>query len=403
MIKKIFFTVINILSFLTTFAQSKNNYVKDNTYYFEVTNSDIKGVGATILKESIKKSQFFILGEQHFSTQISKFTNAIIPFLSYENYKYFTAEIGPNSATKIYDLIKENKSLYNFNTHINNLVGEVPIPFFDGKEDEIFLKTAITKGFKIWGIDQEYLTSQVFLIDDIYRLSNNKTSLYPYYQKAKNYLIIETKEKIKNTKYPLFTNLLNSVIVNDFFKHTALTNISVQKIIFDLKSSWNVYQLRETKDYYSSLHKRLEIMQHNFINYYNKATKIDTLPKVVIKIGGNHASKGKTHSNIFDIGNFIMELANFNKQQSTTALIIPSAIIGNNGSQTNNIDKDDEPFIRPLLNDAKGKWILIDLKSIERFSWKNKIIYKSLIDYMYRFDYFIITPPSKLTTPNYKK
>ena len=35
-------------------------------------------------------------------------------------------------------------------------------------------------------------------------------------------------------------------------------------------------------------------------------------------------------------------------------------------------------------------------------SWKNKIKYKSLKDYMHRFDYLILTPPSKATTLNFK-
>lgn len=144
-------------------------------------------------------------------------------------------------------------------------------------------------------------------------------------------------------------------------------------------------------------------MQNNFTDYYSQALEIDTLPKAIIKIGGKHASKGRSHDNIFDIGNFIMEFANFNRKKSTTVLIFPSAYLNDDGTTDSNIDKGDEVFIRPLIDKANEKWILIDLKKIEEFSWKNKIEYESLKDYMYRFDYLIITPPSKLTTLNYKK
>jgi hypothetical protein len=403
MTKKTIFTVVSILSFLISFAQLKTNidYVKNNTYFFEINKSKIEGTGVSILSNSIKESQFFILGEEHFSARVSEFTNAIIPILSQENYKYFAAEIGPNSAVKIYDLIKQNQSLYKFNSKVNDLVGEIPIPFFDGKEDEVFLKNVIDNGFEIWGIDQEYLTSQVFLIDEIYKLSNNKHDLYDSYKKTKKYLITETKKSIKKNKYKVFTKLSNSLIVKEFFKNTEPTNSKIQKIISDLRKSWEVYRLREVRDYYSSLHSRLDIMQSNFINYYSKATRIDTFPKVLIKIGGKHASKGRSHDNIFDIGNFVMELANFNRKKSTSVLIFPSAYLNDDGSMENNIDKDDEVFIRPLINEANGKWILIDLKKIEEYSWKNKIEYESLKDYMYRFDYLILTPPSKSTTLNY--
>lgn len=403
--KKTTFTLISIFSFLMLFAQLKPNtdYIKENTYYFEVNESNIEGKGAAILQKSIEESQFFILGEEHFSAQISKFTNAIIPILANHNYKYFVAEIGPNSATKITSLIKSGKSLYNFNTKVNDYVGEIPVPFFEGKEDEIFFKNAINNGFEFWGIDQEYLTAQIFLIDEIYNLSKNKSSLESSYNKAKAYLIRETKKGVQDYKYELFTELLKSSVVNKFFKNTDTTNLKSQKIITDLRDSWEVYRLREVKDYYSSLHKRLNIMQNNFTDYYSKAKKNDVLPKAIIKIGGKHASKGRSLDNIFDIGNFAMELANFNNKKSTTVLMFPSSYLNDDGSIDNNIDTEDEVFIRPLIDIANEKWILIDLNKIEAFSWKNIIEYKSLKDYMYRFDYLIITPPSKAATPNYRK
>jgi hypothetical protein len=124
MTKKTIFTLISIFSFLISFAQLETDigYIKENTYYFEINKSKIKGKGAEVLKKSIKESQFFILGEEHFSAKVSEFTNAIIPILIEVNYKYFVAEIGPHSATKITNLIETEKSLYNFNTKINGLV-----------------------------------------------------------------------------------------------------------------------------------------------------------------------------------------------------------------------------------------------------------------------------------------
>ena len=326
--KKITFTLISTFSFLLSFAQLKTeiDYVKENTYYFEITKSNIIGEGADILKKSIGESQFFILGEQHFSSKVSEFTNAIIPILAKENYKYFVAEIGSNSANIISDIIKKDTSLYEFNSKTYNLVGEIPVPFFDGKEDEVFLKKALNSGFELWGIDQEYLTSQVFLIDEIYKLSKNKTELYDFYNQAKNLIIIETKKYWdKYTNYKLFTELSNSPIVSQFFNKTESTNIEVQNIISGLKDSWEIYRLRGVNNLYASTHIRVDMLKNNFIDYYSKALKIDTLPKAIVKIGGVHAAKGKSTDNIYDIGNFLMELANFNKQKSTSILVFPSA------------------------------------------------------------------------------
>lgn len=390
-----------LFSFQWSFAQADDDYVKANTYYFEVSDSDINGEGADILKQSIEASQFFILGEEHFSAKISQFTNAIIPSLAAANYKYFAAEIGPNSATKITNVMAEKGSLYDFNTEIYRLIGDIPVPFFDGKEDEVFLKNALNSGLAIWGIDQEFLTAQVFLIDEIFELSKNKTEIRSSYKKVKTYLI-ETSQ-YENNDPNLFTKFTNSTLINQFFESTDPDNADVQKIIADLRESWEVYRLREVKDYYTSLHKRLEIMQNNFIDYYTEALKIDALPKAIIKIGGVHASKGRSVDNIYDIGNFVMELANYNRQQSTSALIYPIAYLNDDGSIDNNINEKDAAYIQPLIDESDGQWILIDLKKIAQYSWKNKIEYASLKEYMYRFDYLILTPPSKSTIFNYKE
>ena len=396
--------ILSVVSILVS-AQEKtaSDWVKDNTYYFEIKNSKIIGDGADILKKQIEESQFLILGEEHFSARVSAFTNAIVPTLATNNFNYFAAEIGPNSAEKITELIKKEGSLFKFNTKIYRLTGEVPIPFFDGKEDESFLKSFIENGFEIWGLDQEYLTAPTFLIDELYNLSKQKERLKPHYTAAKSFIIKEIQKSRENRKYKAFNSLLNSKEIKQFFNRLATSNPKTQKIISDLKKSWEVYKLREDKDLYASLYKRLDIMHSNFISYYSNALKTEKFPKVVIKIGGVHASKGRSHNNIYDIGNFIMELANYNNQKFTNILIFPSSYINKDGKISSNIEKEDELIFKTILEESKGKWVLIDLKNIEKASWKYKIESVSLKQYMYRFDYMILTPASKQTTLNFEK
>lgn len=404
--KKLIYLITIVTLFSVNFyaqEQTDKSLVKENTYYFEIVNGKPFGVGFDILQNQIENSQFLILGEEHYSSKVSEFTNAIVPMLAKNDFNYFAAEIGPNSANEISELIKEKKSLFSFNTEVNNIVGEVPIPFFDGKEDEVFLKSFLKNDFEIWGLDQEYLTSQVFLIDRIHKLSNKSKELENSYLTAKAFVISETKKGRQDQKYKVFTTLLNSPEINYYFEKLGNDNSEINKIISDLKKSWEVYKLREDNDLYASIHKRLTIMQENFINYYNTALLTDSLPKVFLKIGGVHASKGKSHHNIYDIGNFMMELANYNKRKSVHILIFPSAYLNNNGTISKNIDKEDEDFFNPIIDFDSNKWTLIDLKSIEKSSWKHKIENKSLKDYIYRFDYMILTPASKQTELNYKK
>ncbi|KGO78804.1 hypothetical protein Q763_16590 [Flavobacterium beibuense F44-8] len=403
--KKILMLFIPIIFISNLFSQVKTDVdlIKDNTFYFKIEEGNSFGEGFDILKKEICNSQFVILGEEHFSAKVSEFTNSIIPALSENGFKYFAAEIGSNSANIITELIKNNENLYDFNTRVNNLVGEIPIPFFDGEEDEVFLKSFLKNDFEIWGLDQEYLTSQVFLIDRLYQLSNKSAKLQSVYLIAKEFIISETKKGRNDKKYKVFTTLLNSEITNGFFEKLNKEDKETSKIISDLKKSWEIYSLREKNDLYGSIHERLKVMQDNFISNYNRALKTEKQPKVFMKIGGVHASKGRSHHNIYDIGNFLMELANFNDSKSVHILIFPSAYLNNDGTISENIEKEDEQIFNPVVDFESNKWTLIDLRSIEKSSWNYKIQSESLKDYMYRFDYIVLTPASKQTKLNYKK
>ncbi|WP_422858479.1 hypothetical protein ACOKFD_14010 [Flagellimonas sp. S174] len=377
--------------------------VKENTFYFEINESIPEGEGFDILRKEIEHVQFVVLGEEHFSARVSEFTNSIIPTLAKNNFKYFAAEIGPNSAAEISRQITKNGSLYDFNTEVYSLVDEVPVPFFDGVEDEVFLKSFMENGFEIWGIDQEYLTSQVFLMDRLYQLSDSSKEVESLYLKANDFAISETKKARQDRKYRVYKTLLNAPEINNYFDKLGKSDKQISKIISDLKESWEVYKLRKDNEFRESIYKRLSIMQENFIRYYKVALQNDTLPKVFLKIGGVHASKGKSHDKVYDIGNFMMELANYNSRKSVHILIFPSGYINKDGTISKNIEKEDEQLFDPIIDVEGNKWTVIDLKSIEKSSWKQKVGSKSLKDYMYRFDYMILTPPSKQTELNYKK
>lgn len=397
----IILTVLNLLSFnISAQEQTDKGLVEKHSYYFDIVNNKPSGIGFDLIEESIKNSQFIFLGEEHFSARVSEFTKAIVPSLAKNKFKHFAAEIGPNSAEELTKVIKQDNSLFNFNSYTYKLVGEIPVPFFDGKEDEVFLKSFIANGFELCGLDQEYLSSHIFLFDELYELSKNKEQIKSWYESAKDFAVNESKRDRADNKYKIFTSFLSSKEISDFFDKLDKTDHKTQKIISDLKKSWEVYKLREDNDYFLSFKKRLKIMQYNFIDYYNKALQEENLPKFFIKIGGVHASKARNQDNICDIGNFVMELANFNKQKSTHILIFPSAYINKDGTISSNIEKEEECLFNTVLEKSNDKWVVIDLKNIEKASWRYKIKSEILKKYMYSYDYMILTPATKQTEFN---
>lgn len=207
------------------------------------------------------------------------------------------------------------------------------------KKDELFLKTAINENFDIWGIDQEYFASQLFLIDEIYNQSAKNNLIKSSYVDAKQFLTDEYEKQSQNMDYPMFKNLLESSILKSFFEKCKTEQQN--KIINDLIASWNIYALYETGKYHENNFTRMQYMKRNFGENYKVALKTDTLPKVFVKMGSMHLGAGESLLGIYDLGNMIKELSYFNGTQSTSIKCLARYSYDADGNVYDHLDDQD--------------------------------------------------------------
>lgn len=402
---KIILSLILIINISTlSFSQDtlKVSDIEKFTYNFIISNNILIGKGADTLAKRISESQFVMLGEQHFASEISNLTNALLPILSKSEYKYFMAEIGPNSAKKLVAQIESNGQLNDFNTEYFKQCGEIPIPFFDGVEDETFLKTAINNKFEILGIDQEYMSSQFFLFDEIFKLSKNKNEIEPKYNKAYSFALNEFKKYWNDESYKIFDNYLNSKEITDFFNNTDQKNIEIQKIITDLKKSWYIYALNDKEMYRKNWLNRIENMKSNFGKTYKSISKSDSIPKIFIKMGAVHLSNGLNSFGYYDIGNMIKELANFNQTKATSIQCLPRFYEENNKIVD---DLNETDILYPILINAKqSEWALFDTNNFIDYCYKMNIkLSAELKTELNRYDFILIPPVVHNMKNNYKE
>lgn len=397
-----FILIINLSTLAFSQDPLKISDIEKFTYNFKIENNRLIGKGADSLVKKISESQFVMLGEQHFVSEISIFTNTLLPKLSENNYKYFLAEIGPNSANELVSQIANNGQLFDFNTENFDLCGEVPIPFFDGVEDESFLKTAINHKFKILGIDQEYLSSQFFLFDKIMKLSKNRKMIDEKYNKAYTFMLREFKKYWNDGKYKIFDQYLMSKEISDFFNSTDQKNVEIQKIIKDLKKSWNIYAFNDKKMYRNSWLERIANIKSNFSTSYKNITQFDSIPKIFIKMGAVHLSNGLNSFGYYDIGNMINELANFNQTQATSILCSPR-FYEEDSKIVDDLKCSDKLY--PILKNAKPtEWTLFDNNNFIDYCYKQKIkLTADIKKELNRYDFILIPPVVHNMKNNYKK
>jgi hypothetical protein len=392
----ILFIVISTESFGQT-NEIKSSDITSFTYPFNIKNNKLIGLGADTLKNVIRESQFFMLGEEHFSPQISELTNVLLPYFSSNGYKNFALEVGPFTAKIIQREIKFKKSLYQFNSSFYAKYKDVPIPFFDGTKDDEFIKTALKNNFKLWGLDQEYITAPLFLLDEINRNAKDSISTKELYNNAKEYLTQQLRSfnsEKENQYFEMFDN------DNDFTKYIKQCNNPKQKEIIEaLSISMDIYKQQN----WNGNQVRMEYMKRNFSNNYKIAQKKDSFPKVLIKMGSMHLGWGKSWLGIYDLGNMINELANYNDTKSVSINCFSRYIEEENGTISDYMSDQEGKKLSLILELAtKDSWTLVDNKKIIELTRNRKIKLNNDLNFLLsRYDYILFAPLKTKVKYNY--
>jgi len=399
-------TIINLSLPLQAQKLIDSTYIADKTKYFEVLNDKIVGDGSVTLEKIIKESQFIVYGERHNSSETSKFIKGIIPLLAQNNYNTLALEVGPHTAKKLIELsenpIQTVHNLKLFNTrYFNPEIGREPIPFFTGIEDAEFLSLASKYNFDIWGLDQEFYYSILFLTDELLKLEDDSSDNYQLKIKKqkvdvliKNYFL---KKKDYDSNEGVFKAILSEVEVKDFFKE--FKSDEALQIIDDIKISWDIYN-RWNRDSHVD---RISYMRNNFLhNYSQEGSK----PKVFVKVGQAHASKVISNG-AYDLGHFINEIALDENSQCTTLNSWQRFYLNEEGKETDYLHhKAYARYKRFLAFGHKESWTIINLKSIREDILNGKVSlptngdYHALKELIDGYDYQLILPLDKRITYN---
>ncbi|MCK0178523.1 hypothetical protein MWU50_04395 [Flavobacteriaceae bacterium S0862] len=367
--------------------------IAKSVYYFNITDDLLKGNGANILKEHIASSKFFVLGENHYSNEISKLTKSLVPILNESGYKVVAFEVGPLSAEKLKELSQipdaTEARLKAFNgKYFNSTWGTSAIPFFNGVSDAAFLKAFAETNMEIWGIDQELLFSVLFLGDDLVQSKSNE----PNYEDIK-----AAWTKAKALAKAEFEKMPRKVLTK-IFTHPDFQQFEKMFDSDDIYAQEVLKRLYETKHIYESHHKiRVDYINSNFLSNYLAFEEKHEDARYFIKIGSIHAATNARSRGYYDVGALTQEIANAENAKTTNVMIPRATHEGN----------DYRDVGTSLINFyEKDRWTLIDLKKLRNDLNSNKfqIIthpeYRELSRTIQGFDLILIPPADHKQVPN---
>ena len=371
--------------------------------------------GATFFDSLFRTHDYFILGESHGSSQISRLTKALIPIYARHGGNLFGLEIGPYASHILNtglgrgpaeDLLWQLNADYGIHTDSRPFY---PIPFFSSALDAEFLQAAHDHGLTTVGMDQENLFSYLLLIDSLIasvpdRDTDNKRLARALRDTVNTHIQQEiiTRNEGTNQRAILPVTFRESAFIQEALPRLAGVNPRTQRIVQSLTTSNAIYYHHATGDWWNSNRLRTENFVANFRSVFLPDGEVSD-ERLFLKIGGLHAAKGMNDYYRYDIGNVIFEFARLTGRRSLHTIILNRHMVEEDGTVSDLLQDTSSWYASNLAQLlAVGKpdqWTVIDLAKIRKQGLYFKDAHDTVRKYFERYDVFIIPPADREPDP----
>jgi len=382
-----------ILSFVipvASFSQDSlvSQIASKNFAKFSVHNNTFSGIGWDTLVNKIKVSDFVLIGEEHLTSEIPSFFEAITTEVKFDN---FFCEIDPYSAKIIESKIK-NLSENELSKYINKF-GNV-FSFYALEPEFDLLKKFVKSNTNIYGLDQIPFMTDRLISNDLKQKTKSKEA-----QKIYEHIELKSIEGFQkfvkdpaNLDYPyLFSDDFSKQVSN--LKKLSLSQ-NENEIIKDIELTLKIYK---EEDHYL----RVSLNKSNLMREYGKWEN----KKNLFKFGAWHLFKFE------DIGNLVSNIADSKFKKSLHIMVIGKS--GSNAPPLNGMPNaetvvDEHEVVnlsfKPLLSvvpDGDVDWYCLNLAPIKIALEEGKlnITDQDLIKVINGYDYIVIIP--KVTAPKF--
>lgn len=390
--KLLLFSILTGMHPLFAFAQDSllTRIAQKNHTMFSVQDNSFKGLGWEKILTEAKKSNFMLIGEDHFINEVPFFCNALTSQIKFDN---FFCEIDPYAAKIIESKIKtlSDAQLKKYEADFGNTFS-----FFALSPEFDLMKRIVKSGTNVYGLDQVLMIGDRLICSELKTTTKNPAAKLIYER-------IEKRSKdsfanfLKDPSNPMY--MMMEEFDNDL-KELAMLKLSPfeTKVVDKMKLSAKIYKEQNH-------HLRIQLMKNQLMENY--ADWKDQ--KNLFKFGANHLAKSESFLKIFDIGNLINNIADSQYSSSLHILIIGKA--GAQGSpfkgfpeQPINADSDNLKALKPFFDIVvnPNDWYCLDMQPIRK-KIENKEITTSiqLSRIIEGYDYVVIIP--KVTAATFPK
>ncbi len=385
-----------------------------NHYQIDLKDGRLAGPGAPILESALADAQFVLLGEDHGISQIPQFDAAVCSLLGPEGFHDLALEVGPSAAEELRKWIaaKDGRSqLLAFEKQFPETIA-----FYNWSEEYDFLsRCADSFGgrFHFWGLDQELMGSSRLLLTRMLEQHLSPAAAAEVRRLLEENDAAHAKAASSGNPAELF--MLSATDAGLAHLRQTITreeNSAATALLDALIESREIYQKNMSGNGFDSNRQRALLMKSNFMDNYRFAVEDNVRPpKVIFKFGAWHLFKGVNPLHNNDLGNFVAELADYQRLKSVHILLLGVqgkqlrfAGIGRPAQPADfNLaeDKDsDFVYLKPFFEKTGSEGLtLFDLRAFRKGFLSLGSVDPEMERLIFGYDFLVLVPKAAPSTP----
>lgn len=343
----------------------------------------LAGPGAELLLSEGRRSEFFLVGEEHGIAEVPELTAALFRALRPAGYRHLAVEIGPTIADTLEGLARAEDPLDAF---VDFFAAHAPgTAFFTAREDAQMLIDAVraTGGAEgtLWGLDYDILADRYALrrLRDLAPDDAARRAVDAAIDLADRGL-----ERALETGNPMGVVMFSGpdtvfdAVVEAFGPDPAP---EAARILHTLVETVRINGHFVAGEVWESNERRARLGKRNLASYYREAAaREDGPPRAVFRFGSNHMMRGRTSTNVSDIGQMAASIADLNGLGSFHLLVV-------GGPGTRRLQFDPRTFgwtevpvasiaspgLAPLARELADGWTLFDLRPLRGLADRDRL------------------------------
>ncbi|MGI4886838.1 MAG: hypothetical protein ACRYFR_17920 [Janthinobacterium lividum] len=364
--------------------------------------TQFSGAGWEKLQQSIQKSQFVLVGEDHGLAQVPLFTAAVARV---QQPAVFAAEIDPYVADDLTALAAQP----GLPTAYSQQYPEA-LCFYNWAEEFELIRTLRAQRVQVVGLDQVFIATAGRFYARLAALAKGKPAKAYLQRRAAAYQA-QGQAFARQGKDRFSMAEQRPAALDSLVAATRQEGPAVRQLVQDYALSYQIYQgqIHGTGGH----QERLNLMRRNLLRHLGpyQAAGAPLLPKMLFKFGANHLARGLspvTFGEFYDVGNLAQDLAEAQGQKSLHVMVVGKQ--GTRGSSLNPLDRGnqaaaytaaDNARLKPFFDQTTGPaWNVVDLRPARRALAAGKLLVDQTMQrLLLGYDYLVVIPETTASHP----